>query len=79
MMDGLLGPTICWECFDRLFLSLKGISNAKNKTIHYKYLVWDQKSSLFLGSEIIEAKNQQITRWFLSPEITALPYNLSEI
>ena len=44
------------EYFHRLFLSLTGISDAKNKN----HPLWDQKSSLFLGSEIIEARNQQI-------------------
>ena len=57
--------------FQRLFLSLTGISDAKNKTTS-KYTLSDDKSSLFLGSEITEARNQRIW-WFLSPEITALP------
>ena len=43
--------------FEQLFLSLTGISDAKNKN---HPLRWDQKSSLFLGSEIIEARNQRI-------------------
>ena len=42
--------------FERLFLSLAGISDAKKKT----HPPWDQKSSLFLGSEIIEPRNQRI-------------------
>ena len=45
------------EYFHRLFLSLTGISDAEKKNIHNE---WDQKSSLFLGSEIIEARNQRI-------------------
>ena len=53
--------------FQRLFLSSTGISE-KNKN----HPLWDQRSSLCLGSEIVEARNQQI--WlFLSPEISALP------
>ena len=56
------------EYFERLFLSLTGISDAKNKN----HPLWDRKSSLFLGSEIIEARNKRFW-WFLSPEITALP------
>ena len=44
------------EIFSRLFLSLTGISDDKNKN----YPLWDQKSSLLLGSEIIEARNQRI-------------------
>ena len=59
--------------FRQLFLSSTGISDAKNKN----HPLWDQKSSLFLGSEIVEARNQRIW-WFLSPEITALS-NLSEL
>ena len=49
-----LGPY--GEYFHRLFLSLTGIFDAENKN----HPLWDQKSSLFLGSEIIEARNQRI-------------------
>ena len=42
--------------FQRLFLSLTGISDAKNKN----HPLCDQKSSLYLGPEIIEARNQRI-------------------
>ena len=42
--------------FERLVLSLTGISDAENK----KHPLWDQKSSLFLGYEIVEARNQRI-------------------
>ena len=43
-----------------------------DSVISENHPLWDQKSSLFLGSGIIEARNQRIW-WFLSPEITALP------
>ena len=39
--------------FERLFLSSTGISDAKNEN----HPLWDHKSSLFLGSEIIKARN----------------------
>ena len=42
--------------FERLFLSLTGISDAKNKN----HPLWDHKSSSFVGSEKIEARNQRI-------------------
>ena len=45
----------------------QGSPTPKIKTIH---CVWDQKSSSFLGSEIIEARNRRIW-FFLSQEITA--------
>ena len=63
----MLRPTITGNILSDYF-SLTWISDAKNK---YRPL-WDQKSSLFLGSKIIEARNQRIW-WFPSPEITALP------
>ena len=51
------GKTNCYgKYFERLFLSLTGISDAKN----VNHPLWDQKSSLFLGSEVIEARNQRI-------------------
>ena len=60
--------------FERIFLSLTGISDAKNKN----HPLWDQKSSLFLGSEIIEARNQQIRSGISEPKNISCS-NLSEL
>ena len=63
-------PTIKRDFFlnDTCFLSSTGISDAEKKA----HPLWDHKLTLYLGSEIIEARNQRIW-WFLSSEITAPP------